>query len=281
MEFTWDDFVASLPLLLDNLLLRILLILFVASTSQLLLRTLIGYVVSQAVRTHRYATQADERKREKTLIAIFRAVGAVVVWVSAIIAILWQLNINIAALLTGAGFVGVLVGFGAQSTVRDFLAGFFIILENQYRVGDTVTIRVLGGEVRGIIEDITVRITRLRDENGDLHIVQNGAALSITNSSFGYSNVSLDIGVSYAADIAKVEQVIDRVGQAMKEDEAWSKRVIEPIHFLRVESFGEKAVQVRIVGKVTAGSQWLVAGEFRKRIIKAFKDARIVMPHSK
>lgn len=281
MEFTWNDFVDSIPVVLDNTFVTILLILFLASTSQLILRTLIGYVVSQAVRTHKYATRADERKRERTLIAIFRAVGAVVIWVTAVITILWQLHVNIAALLTGAGFVGVLIGFGAQSTVKDVLAGFFVILENQYRVGDTVTIRVFGGEVKGIIEDITVRITRLRDENGDLHIVQNGSALSITNSSFGFSNVSLDIGVSYTADVNKVQQVIDKVGTDMKKDDEWDKRIIEPIHFLRVESFGEKAVQIRIVGKVVAGSQWVVAGEFRKRIIKAFKDARIVMPHSK
>ncbi len=267
-----------LQTLLDNTLLQVLTTVLVASLIQLFLSLSIGRLVHRAVRTHKYASHTDEEKREKTLLAIFRTATAVTIWTIAVIVILWQLDVNIAALMTGAGLIGIVVGFGAQSTIKDILAGIFIITENQYRVGDIVTLRAAGENYSGVVEDITLRITRLRDLDGNLHIIQHGETTTITNRSFGYANVNVDVGVSYDADINLVETVMNKVGAAMKDDETWGPSIIEPIKFLRVDGFDSSAVRMKALGKVEPAMQWDVAGEFRRRLMAAFKKNNITIP---
>lgn len=246
---------------------------------QLVARATIGRIVRRTVRSHRYDTKLDEEKREETLVKIFRTALAVVLWTIAVIVILMQLDVNIAALATGAGLIGIVVGFGAQTTIKDFLAGIFIIMENQYRVGDIVVLNFGGDKVDGIVEDITIRITRLRDLDGNLHIVANGSVSVVTNLTFKYANVNVDVGVSYDADVDKVEKVINDVGQKMTEDEDWKQHIFEPIQFLRVDAFEDSAVRIKALGKVEPASQWDIAGEFRRRIKKAFEKNGIVIPY--
>jgi small-conductance mechanosensitive channel len=246
---------------------------------QLLIRTRIGRVVHRTVRGHKYATKLDEEKRERTLITIFHTASAVVLWTIGVVLILWQLHINIAALMTGAGLVGIVVGFGAQSAIKDFLAGIFIIAENQYRVGDIVTLHANSKDVSGIVEDITVRITRLRDLDGNLHIVQNGASTVVTNLSFEYANVNIDVKVAYGSSIDKVEQVMNEVGVALAKDEKWAKHIVEPITFLRVDGLEDSGIRVKALGTVEPAMQWDIAGEFRRRILKAFKEHTISIPY--
>lgn len=257
---------------------QIMATIIVAIIAQLILRKSITRLVRKTVRGHKFNSHLDEEKRETTLITIFRTAQAVTIWVIAIVTILWQLDVNIAALLTGAGLIGIIVGFGAQSAIRDFLAGIFIITENQYRVGDIVTLRAAGTDVSGVVEDITIRITRLRDLDGNLHIVQNGAANIITNRSFGFANVNVDVGVSYDSDINKVEEIMNKVGQDMKADQAWAEVIVEPIQFLRVDGFEDSSVRVKALGKVEPAMQWDVAGEFRRRLKKAFEKNSITIP---
>jgi small-conductance mechanosensitive channel len=246
---------------------------------QLLVRTSIGRVVHRTVRGHKYATKVDEEKRERTLITIFHTAAGVVLWTFGIIIILWQLHVNIAALMTGAGLVGIVVGFGAQSAIKDFLAGIFIIAENQYRVGDIVTLQVSGADISGIVEDITVRITRLRDLDGNLHIVPNGAAATITNLSFQYANVNVDVRVAYDADLDKVEKVMNEVGNTLAKDEKWAKHFVDPIQFFRVDGFEDAGVRIKALGTVEPAMQWDIAGEFRRRILKAFEAHELAIPY--
>ena len=257
--------------IVDNPIVQVCLTLLAVLLLQVIASNLIGHIVHRAVRSHKYNSKLDERKRENTLTNIFRTAITVVLWIVGFIVILSQLHVNITALLTGAGLVGIIFGIGAQSAISDFLAGVFVIAENQYRVGDIVTLTASGKEISGVVEDITIRITRLRDMDGNLHTVRNGLTTIVTNRSFDYANINVDIGVSYDSDIDLVERVINEVGTSISQDETWSKYIKEPIAFLRVDGFDDSAVRVKAFGKVEPAKQWDVAGEFRRRIKKAFE----------
>lgn len=274
-----EDMARLLGVIFDNTLVQISLTLLGAIILQLIFRLSIERIVHEAMRRHKYANHVDEEKREHTLTTIFRTASAVVIWITAIVLILWQLNVNVAALMTGAGVVGIIIGFGAQSAIRDFLAGIFIIAENQYRVGDIVTLRASGKDVSGIVEDISIRITRLRDLDGNLHIVQNGEARIITNLSFGYANVNVDIRIPYEADIDKIETIINDVGSEMQKDKTWAPHIFEPIQFFRVDGFEDSAVRVKALGKVEPAMQWDIAGEFRRRLKKSLEKHGVAVPY--
>lgn len=264
----------------DNRLVQVLTTIFIALLVQLFLRHFTDRIVRQAVRRHYHNNEAEEQKRENTLISIFHTLGAVIVWMVTIIVLLVQLHINLAGLLTGAGLIGVVIGIGAQTAIKDFLSGIFIIMENQYRVGDIITLSAgTTNGVSGVVEDITVRITKLRDLDGNLHIVPNGSAGIITNMTFQYANVNIDIPVSYNNDIDAIKRIINQIGIKVAGDEKVGPDVIEAIQFLRVDSFGESTVMVKALGKVRAGTQWDVAGEFRHQLMLAFEKNRIGVPY--
>lgn len=270
----------TLEMILDNRLIQILLTIIAALLLQLIIRNPIERLVRQAIRSHRYSSKEEERKREDTLITVFHTASSVVVWIVAIIVMLIQLQINLAGLLTGAGLIGIIVGVGAQGAIRDFLAGIFIILENQYRVGDIVTLSAgVTGGVSGVVEDITVRITKLRDLDGNLHIVSNGSVGVITNMTFQFANVNVDIPISYTTDIDTAQKVINEVGIELAGDKTMGPDVMEAIQFLRVESFDASVMTVKALGKVRAGTQWDVAGEFRRRVKIAFDKKGIELPY--
>jgi len=265
--------------LLHNTFIKILVTILIAFIAQLIARHFTDRVVRKAVRYHRYANKEEERKREDTLAGIFHTLAGVIIWIITIIVILVELHINLAGLATGAGLIGLIVSLGAQGAIKDFLAGLFIIMENQMRVGDIVTLNAAGTSVSGIVEDITIRITKLRDLDGRLHIVPNGSASVITNMTFRFANVNIDIPVSYEADVDKVRAIVNEVGHEMSTDEEWGVHITKPIEFLRVDSFLDSAISVKALGEVVAGMQWDVAGEFRRRILTAFNKANITIPY--
>ena len=271
-------FANDLTSFFDTTPIKIILTILVIIGVQLILRDSIGRIVERAVRGHKYTSLTEERKREDTLTKIFRTAIAVILWTVGVVVILGELNVNIAALVTGAGVVGVVVGLGAQSAIKDFLAGIFVIMENQYRVGDIVSFSASGANVAGVVEDITIRITRLRDLDGNTHIVPNGSAGIVSNLSFGFANVNIDVNVGYDADIDKVEHIINEVGEKMVAEEPWKEDIIEPIKFLRIDSFGDSAVVVKALGKVKPGTQWDAAGSFRRRLKTAFDKHGIEIP---
>src|SRR6266498_589099 len=272
-------FLDSFSMLLQHVWIQILLTIIVALLVQMLLRASIEGLVHRVVARHRYANKNESEKREDTLVDVLRTIVAVITWTIAIFVVLGQLDVNIAALLTGAGVVGVVVGFGAQNSIKDFLAGIYIIAENQYRVGDIVSLYAGGKDAAGVVEDITMRITRLRDLDGNLHTIHNGTITVVTNLSFDFANVNVNVRVGYDADIDKVEKVMNQVGQKMAKDKVWADAIVEPIQFLRVDAFGESAIDVKALGKVEPAMQWDVAGEFRRRIKVAFAEHGITIPY--
>lgn len=274
-----SEFWATTNQLFSNTLAQIALTLLIILIAQLIFRATIDRIVRRVVRGHHFDTMIDEKKREDTLANIFHTALAVLIWTVGVIIILWLLDINIAALATGAGLLGIIVGFGAQATIKDFLSGTFIIMENQYRVGDVVTLECNGLDVSGEVEEITIRITRLRDMDGNLVTVSNGSIGTVTNLTFKFANVNVDLRVSYDADVDKVEEIINKVGNDMAKDKDWEESIFEPIQFLRVESFEESSVLVKALGKVEPAAQWDLAGEFRRRIKKAFEKNNIEIPY--
>lgn len=215
-----------------------------------------------------------EKKREDTLIGVTAAALNIGVVLVAIIMILSELGMNIAPLLAAAGVVGLAVGFGAQSLVRDFFTGLFILLENQFRVGDSVKI----GDVAGTVENISLRITTIRDMDGSLHHIPNGEIKIASNRSKEFSKVNLEVGVSYNDDLEKVKKVVNQVGEELAKDKDWKDKIIEPPQFLRVNNFGDSSVDIKIVGKTKPLEQWAVTGELRFRLKIAFDKEGIEIP---
>ncbi len=264
---------------LNNPIIRVMLILLFLLTVQLVLRSSTDRIVERVVRTHRYANKNEQRQREDTLKKVFRTTSAILLWIVGIALVLFQLVDNLGALLTGAGLFSVVAGLSAQSLIKDYLAGFFIIMENQYRIDDIITLATPTATVSGVVEDISIRMTRLRDLDGNLHIVSNGTIGVITNQSYQFSSVNVDIKVSYITDIDLVEKLINEAGLATAADKKHKENIIEVVQFLRVDDLGESSVTVKAYGKVRPGSQWEVSGDFRRRLKKSFNKHHIPIPY--
>jgi small-conductance mechanosensitive channel len=265
--------------LMSNPVFRVCVIVLVAAFLHLAARETIGFFVRRVINAgHRKQSKSELKKRERTLAGMFRTIFGVALWVGVVFLALLQFQINITALLTGAGFLGVIIGLGAQNSIKDFLAGLYIITENQFRIGDIVKIQANGTVISGVVDDISMRVTRLRDLDGNLHIVPNGSIEIVSNLTFVYANVNIDIGVSYESDIDKVEKVMNKVGEDLASDKEWEDKIVEPIKFLRVDRFDASAITIKALGKVKPASQWPVAGEYRRRLKKAFEQNNISIP---
>jgi len=177
-------------------------------------------------------------------------------------------------LIAGAGVIGIAVGFGGQYLVRDIITGLFIILENQYRVGDAIEISGTAGKV----EDITLRKTVLRDLDGIVHHIPNGEIAMVSNMTQGISRINLNIGVGYETDINRLREIIDTVGEELFEDKEFGQGMLEAPKFLRVDDLGDSSVIVKIIGEVRPGMQWSVSGELRKRILETLRKEKIDIP---
>ncbi|MBC7564799.1 mechanosensitive ion channel family protein [Candidatus Saccharibacteria bacterium] len=256
---------------------QIVIIVVIAMIAHRFSSRIISTLIHRIMLRHDFETVADREKQERTVAGIFRATAAVLIWLIAAGAIMSVLKFNLGQVAAGAGFFGIIIGLGAQATIRDYLAGIFILLEGQYRVGDIVSLN--GGgvseETSGVVEDISLRITKLRDLDGTIHIIRNGEASIITNRTFKYSSVVIDVGVAYDSDIDLVEKVMNRVGLDMLKDEELAKVIQEPIHFFRVDAFGESAVIIKTLGKVAPAKQWDIGGEYRRRLLYAFRQEGI------
>ena len=187
-----------------------------------------------------------------------------------------ELGINIAPLLAGAGIAGVALGFGAQSMVRDFLSGIFVITENQYRVGDVIRIN---NEVSGKVEKVTLRQTVLRDLDGMLHHIPNGEVRIATNMTMEFANVNLDIPISYESDIELVEDIVNKIGIELAADPEWQDDIFEAPKFLRIHDFAASAMIIKITGKTAPMMHWAVTGELRKRLKIGFDKNNITIPY--
>ena len=237
--------------------------------------TIIDKIIRKAITSDRYASAKAEEMREDTLISILSAILRVALWIFGSMLVLAQLGVNIGPLIAGASVAGIAIGFGAQAIVKDFVSGIFIILENQYRVGDVITLT----GITGTVEEITVRQTVLRDVDGAKHFIPNGQIGVTSNLTMDYSNLVMNVEVSYDADIGQVRKVIDEVSAKLAKDPDYKDSVVEAPKFLRIQEFGSHAVVVRVFGKLKPGAQWKTAGELRLRLKKAFDAEGIEIPY--
>jgi small-conductance mechanosensitive channel len=190
--------------------------------------------------------------------------------------VLGQLGLDIGPAVAGLGVVGIAVGFGAQSLVRDYLNGALILVENQFAKGDVVRVAT----VSGTVEDFTLRRTTLRDLDGVVHTVPNGEIRVASNLTRVWSRINVDVTVAYGTDIDQAIEVVDNVGRAMAGDPIWKRRVLEAPRVERVAALAENGVTLKILGTVRAADQWSAAGDLRRRLLAAFKDHGIEMPGS-
>ena len=239
-------------------------------------------IVNRGVRRFRAYMEArtldgEEAKRVGTLCRAFRYAGSVVIFVVAAMLVMGELGISIAPVLATAGVAGIAIGFGAQSLVKDYFAGLFLLLEDQIRQGDVVQIAGIGGQV----EDVTLRYVRLRDFEGHVHFVPNGEIKIVTNRTRDYAQALIEVGVAYRENTDEALEVMREVGRGMRADPDWRARILDDVEFVGVERWADSAVILRCRLKVVGIQQWNVRREFLRRLKKAY-DARgieIPFPH--
>jgi small conductance mechanosensitive channel len=223
-------------------------------------------VVRGFVREDTREPDGAKKNREETLTRVIHAsIYAVIVAVGAIM-ILGEIGINTGPLIAAAGIGGLAFGFGGQYLIKDIINGTFIILENQFKMGDFVCF----GETCGLVEDVNLRRTLLRDLDGVVHYVPNGNINTTSNMSKQFARVNLDIGVAYDTNLEHLISTVNKVGDELAKDTEWKGKIKGPPQFLRIERFGDSAMTVKILGETQPLEQWAVAGELRKRLKIAF-----------
>jgi len=217
-------------------------------------------------------------KRINTLTSILHMIIRIIIWAVYIMMVLQKFGTNIAPILASAGIIGLAVGFGAQELVRDFISGFFIILENQVRTGD---IAILNGTA-GLVEKVELRTITLRDFSGVVHIFQNGKINNVSNMTKDWSAMVFDIGVAYKENPQLVMDVMKEIGDELRDDPAFKDIIIEPIEIFGLDKFADSAIVIKARLKTKPSMQWAIGREYRKRLKDAF-DARnieIPFPHT-
>ena len=251
--------------------LRVALIVVAAWVAIVVLQRLIRLFRERVARRF---DDAEAQKRAATLGRVFRYIVGVVVTLVAGMLVLGELGVSVAPILGAAGVVGIAVGFGAQSLVKDYFTGFFILLENQIRQGDVVQI----ADKAGLVEEITLRYVRLRDYDGNVHYVPNGLVTTVTNMSRGFAQSVIDVGIAYREDVDEAFEVMRAVAREMRTDAAFGPRLLDEIEIAGVEKWADSAVILRCRFKVAPLEQWNVRREFLRRLKRAFDAHGIEIP---
>ena len=256
--------------------LRILLVLGGAFVLSRLLHLLLARLpLFVAPREGPLAEVLEREKRANTLTRTLRMLTTVVVMSVAVLIVLRELGVDITPILTGAGIAGLAVGFGAQNLVRDIISGFFLIMENQVRVGDVAIINGKGG----LVEALRLRTIQLRGLDGTVHVFPNGAITEVSNLTKDFSYYVIDVGVAYKENVDRVMEVLRAVGDELQRDAAYAERILAPLEILGVDSFADSAVVIRIRIKTIPLQQWNVGRELRRRIKNTFDAQGIEIPY--
>ncbi|MFO7914826.1 MAG: mechanosensitive ion channel family protein [Candidatus Krumholzibacteriales bacterium] len=235
-------------------------------------RMLIGR--SKSRYTARREDTVEALKRAETLSGLIETTLRVAVLIAAILMVIKEFGIDITPFLAGAGIVGLAVGFGAQSLVKDIISGFFMLLENHLNVGDVVEI---AGKA-GLVESMNLRITVIRDFEGKVHIVPNGEIAVVTNFTKEYSRALIEIGVAYKEDVDRVIEVLKEVGEDIRQDEVFGPKILEPMEVIGLDSFGSSSVNIKVRFKTKPIEQWNTAREYRRRVKRRFDQEGIEIP---
>jgi small conductance mechanosensitive channel len=279
MDIPADLRLRLLDLLADPIL-PILLIVVIAALCIRIARTLIRGIVKALLDrevsegTAQELSAVEVRKRMDTLDSLATNVIRLFILLIAGVMILGELKLNIGPAVAGLGIVGIAVGFGAQSLVKDYFNGALILIENQYSKGDVVSI----AGVTGGVEDFSLRRTTLRDLDGVVHTVPNGEIRVASNRTRVWARINLDVTVAYGTDIERATRVVNDVGAAIAAEPDWRRRLMEPPHVERIEALGEYGITIKVLGLVRAQEQWAASGELRKRLLAAFSTHGIEIP---
>jgi len=256
--------------------LRIGLILIAGFVAARFLRMGLGRLEAQLVKAgeRTETVPGTTQKRVTTLVGVIGTIAVGLLWAVVLVIALDQVGLDVTPILAGAGIIGLAVGFGAQNIVRDLISGFFMVLENQVRVGDVAIVNGTGG----LVEAITFRTIVLRDLAGVVHVFPNGTINTLSNMTKVWSGYVLDMGVAYKEDTDHVVEVMRRVADEMREDPEWRDRILEPIEIFGVDDFADSAVVVKARLKTLPIQQWNVGREYRRRLKKAFDAEGIEIP---
>lgn len=227
-------------------------------------------ITRHIVRRHlRHSPKKDIQKREVTLSNLITMLWRILIFATCLISVVQILfpKVNLSPLFASAGIVGIAIAFGAQTLVKDLLTGIFIITENQYRVGDVVTIN----DADGRVEHIGSRSTVIRDDSGNVHYLPNGSIIHVVNKTMGYSKVNFKIMLDATTDLDNAISVINQVGDALAEEDTWKSKILSAPQFSSIGTFTGSSVEVTISGKTQPSDQWSVTAEMRKRLLVAFE----------
>ncbi len=237
---------------------------------------LITRLLRGTVRPDLYPTKSDREKRIRTLDSLINAVVRIGIYIVAVIMIVTEIGVNTTPLLASAGLIGVALGFGAQSLIKDFTSGIFIIIDNQYRVGDYIQV---GNDISGKVESITIRTTALRNLDGKLFHIPNGSIEWTANMTMSYAGIDENIVFPGDVDIEKLILLINRVGLNLAKDPAYKNKIKEPPSFTRVVGFASDGIEVKINGTTGSNDSWEIKGAFYKSLIKELRKANISIPY--
>jgi small-conductance mechanosensitive channel len=252
-------------------------LLLIAAASVLLVRLLSSLVdrILHLMANGSGATISEAEKRARTMASLLRTVGTAFIIVVAVLMALREIGLDITPLLAGAGVAGLAIGFGAQGLIKDVIAGFFILMEDQFHVGDVIQAAGVSGQV----ERMSLRTTIVRDLQGTVHFIPNGEIKVASNLTKEWSRAVLEVGIDYQEDLDRTLHVLAEVGRELAADASFGPMVLEPPQVLGVESLGESQVTLRLLLKTLPSKQWDVARELRRRIKNRFDREKIAIPY--
>jgi small conductance mechanosensitive channel len=262
------------------IILRIGLIVVITSIVQKLASKTIKKTIDFALAKRRGEGKVGYEKRKDTISHVVVATVAAIIWAVSFVIILSELGINIGPIIAGAGVAGLALGFGAQKLVQDVINGTFILMENQYSRGDVVAIGEVGAnQIAGVVEDVNLRRTVLRDLDGVVHYIPNGEIVRASNMTQEYSKINLNIKVAHATDIEKAINILNQIGNDLSKDKEWGEFTKEAPSVMRVDNIDETGIDLKIVGETEPMKQWDLMGQLRLRIKKAFDKEGIEIPY--
>jgi small-conductance mechanosensitive channel len=263
-----DSLISNAP----GLLVSIIILVILHFVIRFFLNKLSKFLIDRAAKTEELATEKE--KRVTTINNIFKRVAFLVFWGVGLMILLGQIGVNIAPILTGVGIFGLTVSFGAQTLVKDIIAGIFILIENQIRVGDVAIINGVGG----LVEEINLRTTVLRDLEGIVHVFSNGSINTLSNMTKEWSACVLDINIAYKEDPERVMEIMRKVEEDLRNDEEFRDLILEPMEIFGLDSFADSSMVIKGRIKTLPLKQWTIARQYRIRLKKAFDENKIEIP---
>jgi small conductance mechanosensitive channel len=256
-----------------DIIITVIIIFVAAIIASRLISEILSRLLGRTIREDMYPSKTDRDKRLKTLTNIITAVVTVGVWTIALLMILNVLGVNTAPLIASLGIASVALGFGAQSLVKDFMTGMFIIAENQYRVGDYVEIQ----NVKGTVKAVTLRTTVVTDDDGSVFHIPNGSIIVTGNHTMSNNKVSIELSATTDTDIEKLKTLIDKTGKTQASHVDMKEIIVEPLHFVRIKEIAGGAIVIRILGRVKPGKQSMVRSDYYTTLQKELVKNKIAL----